>query len=147
LQGADAQKRATLRDAALQVAALIKDKKYAEAAQAAQRLPTLPENPAARKEKVKLLGPHLDVEELMSQFRSAKLGGLGIEALLDELTNGNGDAVPAAGLTDELRLAAYRTGVAAVLAKDHVPNMKPKEWLAYADAMQKSAVELAEAVQ
>lgn len=147
LQGPDGARRAAVRDAALEVARLIKDKKYTEALDQTQRLPTLPAQLGAKKDRVKLLGPHMDVEELMGQFRAAKVGGLGIEALLDQLAVSKDGIVPAAALTDELRLTAFRTAVAAELAREHVPNMKPKEWLGYADGMRKSALELADAVE
>jgi hypothetical protein len=147
LQGADAGQRATVRDAALQVAALIKDKKYAEAVKLAKELPTLPANPAAKKERLKLLGNHLDMEELMSQFRSAKLGGLGVEALLDELASSKDGMVPAAALTDELRLLAFRTAVAAELVRAELPKMKPQVWRDHAEMMRKASLELAGAVE
>jgi hypothetical protein len=146
LGGADGQQRATVRDAAVQVAALIKDKKYAEAVKLAQQLPTLPANPAARRDKVKLLGTLLDVEELMGQFRSPKVGGLGIETLLDDLGNSKGGLLPPEALTDSLRLLAYQTAVAADLSRQHVPDKKAKDWQAYAEAMRKSALQLGTAV-
>jgi hypothetical protein len=147
LRGPDARQRATVRDAALQLAALIKDKKYAEAVAQAKRLPSLPPNAAARLERIKLLGPHLDVEELMSQFRTTRLGGLGIEALLDELAVSKDGKVPTEALTDELRRLAYRTALAAELARDHLPKENPNEWQTRLGEMRKSAVELAEAAK
>jgi hypothetical protein len=83
----------------------------------------------------------------MSQFRSTKLGGLGIEELLDELAVAKGEALPAASLTDPLRLLAYQTAVAGVLAREHDPKMKAKEWQSLADQMRDSAVDLAVAVK
>jgi hypothetical protein len=147
LAGLDAEKRASIRDAAVAIARLIHAKEYAAAAKEAARLPSLPANPKAKKERLKLMGPHLDIEDLMTQFRAAKAGGLGIEALLDQLATEKNETVSAAAMTDELRLLAYRTAVAGEMAREHVPKMKVKEWQAYADDMRKSAVGLAEAVQ
>jgi hypothetical protein len=146
LGGADAQKRASVRDAAVAIARLIRDKDYTAAAKEAARLPNLPANPNAKKERVKLLGPSLDIEDLMTQFRASKAGGLGIEGLLDQLATEKNETVSAAALTGELRLLAYRTAIAGAMAREHVPKMKPKEWQGYADEMRKSAVALAEAV-
>jgi cytochrome c556 len=142
LAGPDAADRGTLRDAALQVASLIADKKFDDARKLAAQLPRLPANPKARLEKVRLLGKYLDIEELMSQFRSVKLGGLGIEARIDQLAAGAG-AVPEKELTDELRLMAYRTWLAAGLARDHVPeNGKVKEWQNWVEVMNQAAKDL-----
>jgi hypothetical protein len=62
------------------------------------------------------------------------------------LASSKDGAVPAAALTDGLRLTALRTAVAADLTLDHVPNMKPKEWYGFATAMRKAALDLAEAI-
>jgi hypothetical protein len=147
LKGPDAQQRATVRDAALVIAGMIQKKQFAEALKEVERLPSLPVNPDAKKEKVKLLGPYLDVEELMGQFRSEKVGGLGIEARLDQLNVEKGGTVSAAAMTDELRLLAVRTAIAAELAREHTPDKKPKQWQNFADQMRKSAGELADAVK
>jgi hypothetical protein len=147
LKGADAQQRATVRDAALIIAGMIQKKQFAEALKEVERLPNLPANPDAKKERVKLIGPYLDVEELMGQFRSEKVGGLGIEARLDQLSVEKGGAVSAAAMTDELRLMAVRTAVAAELAREHVPMNKAPLWQKFADQMRKSAGELADAVK
>src|SRR5262245_58378106 len=145
LAGADAAQRATVRDAALDIAALVKDKKYADAVKQAQGLAKLPAKPDAKKERVKIFGDLMELDELMGQFRGCKVGGLGIETLFDKLSASKDGVVPAAALTEELQLTAWRTAVAAELARDHVPKMAQKDWLAYADSMQKSARELADA--
>lgn len=145
LQGADAAQRASVRDASLHVAGLIRDKKYEEAVQHARRLPKLLVNPAAKKERVKMLGTHMEIDELMGQFRGVQVGGLGIEKLYDQLSANKNMTIPALALTEDLQLTALRTAVAAELSREHTVNMNPKEWLGYAEGMRKSALELADA--
>ncbi|MBL8799677.1 MAG: cytochrome c [Planctomycetia bacterium] len=147
LSGTDGAQRATLRDAALDTAARIKDKKYAEAVTQAKGLTKVAANPQARKEKVKLLGPVVDVDELMSQFRAPDKGGLDIENLFDKLAGVADGQLPAAALNDDLRLTAYRTAVAAELCKEHTPPQKAPLWQKLSDEMRLQAVRLAEAVQ
>lgn len=147
LGGPDGPQRAAMRDAALEIAALVKNKKYADAARQAKSLSRLPASKEAKKEKVKLLGPLLDVDELMGQFRSPDKGGLGIEDLLDKLEGAADGQVPAAALNDELRLLAYRTAVAAELCRDHMPPQKGQLWRKLSDDMRQQAGKLAESVQ
>jgi hypothetical protein len=140
-------KQATLRDAALEIASKIKDKKYADAVAQAKRLPTLAVNRAAKTERVKLLGEHLEIDELMGQFRGPKVGGLGIETLLDKLAGSKDGAIPPGQLNADLKLIAFRTAVAAGLTREHMPKADGKEWLSYADDMRTQSLELAKAVQ
>lgn len=147
LAGADGPQRASVRDAALVIAGLIGDKKFGEAAKEAARLPGLPAKADAKKERVKLVGPHVDVEELMTLFRATKIGGLGIEPLLDRLATEKNETISPPNLTDELRLLAYRIAVAGEMMGGHAPKMKVKEWRTQADAMRRSAADLAEAVK
>ena len=146
LSGPDGAQRATVRDAALEIALLVKNKKYAEAVQQAKTLPKLPASQQTKKEKVKLLGPQLDVEELMGQFRSPDKGGLGIEDLLDKLAGAEDGQVPAAALNDDLRLLAYRTAVAAEVCREHRPPEKAPLWRELSEEMGRQASKLAEAV-
>src|SRR5262249_37428594 len=77
LGGKDAGQRAGLRDAALEVAGLLKTGKVDDAAKKAADLKNA--KPAgAKAEKVKLTEAHINLTELMSQFRLAKAGGQGI---------------------------------------------------------------------
>jgi hypothetical protein len=143
--GNDAALRATLRDAALDIAVLVKDNKYADALKRVEGLPSLAPDPKAKREKVKLVGSQVQVDELMGQFRSAKVGGWGIEGELDRLATVKDNSLRAADLTDDLRLLAYRTAVTAELVREHVPAEKAKEWRGLAENMKKSALELAAA--
>ncbi len=146
LQGPGAAKRATIRDAALDIAAMIKEKKYPDAIAHAKRLPNLMVNATARKERVKLIGTHMEIDELMSQFRGSKIGGLGIEATLDKLGGSKDGKLPNSQLNEELVLIGFRTAVAAELTREHMPPKDAKEWLGYADDMRASSLELAKAV-
>lgn len=147
LRGPSAAKRATVRDAALDISAMIKEKKYPDAIQHARMLPKLMVNPTAKTERVKLMGTHLEIDELMSQFRGAKIGGLGIEAMFDKLSGSKGSEVPRAELNENLRWTAYRTAVAAQLTREHMPPKDAKEWLGYADDMRAASLALASAVE
>jgi hypothetical protein len=146
LAGPEAAKWATQRDAALDIAVMIKEKKYPDAIAHAKRLPNLMVNATAKKEKVKLFGTHLEIDELMSQFRGAKVGGLGIETTLDKLGGSKDGVIAKNQLNEELALIAFRTAVAAELTREHMPPKDGKEWLGYADDMRASSLELAKAV-
>jgi hypothetical protein len=147
LSGPDGLQRATVRDAALEIAVLVKNKQYAEAVLRAKALPKLPASKEAKTAKVKLLGPQLDVEELMGQFRSAEKGGLGIEDLLDKLAGSADGQLPAAALNEELRLVAYRTAVAGEVCGEHLPPLKGPLWRKLSEEMSRQAGKLAESVQ
>jgi hypothetical protein len=147
LGGIDGQQRATARDAALELAALIKKKDFATALRRLDGIATLKPNPKAKKEKSRLL-EHTDVDDLMSLFRPAARGGLNIEAKLDEL-GGVGATLPPAELTPALTAQIYLAAVTGEIIADHVPEdrTKTKQWQGFSRDMQQHAVALTEAVR
>lgn len=148
LAGADAGKRATTRDAALDLARLIRGQEFAKARKLAQGLPSLPPSASAKKEKIPLLGAHIEMDEVMSVFRKLTLGGLEIESEFDRLENDSeNQIVPAADLTEKLELFAYQTALAADLVKNHKPDKEPAQWRQRSELMRQSALELALAVK
>lgn len=150
LGGADAAQRAGVRDAALEVAALIKNKEYAKAIQRAESLPKLPADSKAKKEKVKLLGAIVDFDDVMTQFRQPPRGGLGIEGRFEELEALGGAAIPAKEMDELLARQAYLTAVAAELTAAHVPEDKKdmlKEWQKLSAEMRQHALALGAATR
>jgi hypothetical protein len=140
LAGKDAQQRATVRDAALKIADLIKDKKMDEAAKIVADLPTMKPDAKAKTEKVKIMGDKVDVQELMSQFQPTKGGGLGYEKTLIDLASSKGKKVD-----DKTPTLAYHVGIIGALSKEYVADKTPKKWEEFAEAMRSSAEELADA--
>lgn len=146
--------RATMRDAALKVAdALEKAKeseKYGDARKAADELANLKPNAAAKTMPVEpLMEKHIFIEELMSQFKVARAGGLDMEKKLQNLSiSGLRSKEIAADVMDEpLVLLSYQTAMAAKVAREFDPGNKQQVWKKYCDEMEKSAAELAEAVK
>src|SRR5262249_32013749 len=82
LSGADGQQRATVRDNALRIAALIQSKKFAEASKEAAGLATIAADPNAKKTKVTLIDKHISVHDLMNQFNHPPEGGWGVDRQL-----------------------------------------------------------------
>ncbi len=146
LDGPDAAQRATLRDAALELAATIRKKDFPAALKQVDALKTLKFDPKAKKERVKL-DDRTDYKELMQQYRHENLGGLGYEDLFTDLGSSPDKAVPAKALTDDLRRAAYHSVVVADLMAFHVPKMKADEWKKACTAMKQDALDLAAAVK
>jgi hypothetical protein len=146
LAGKDGVHRATVRDAAVALADTIKGGDYAAALKQADALAKLTANPKASRDHVKLLGPQLDIEEVMSQFRPPKPGDPGLESQLDELA-GSKDAVLSADALASLRLTAYQCAVAADLSRDHVPSENAAAWPGMVEAMRKASVELTAAIK
>lgn len=145
LSGADGAERATVRDAALKTADLIKEKKYAEAAKLAATLPKLKANPSAKKEPVKLIDTYVTYADLMHQFRMPAEGGWRVFAHLQELQT-NKDyrlELPRKEMDQKFILEAYQVAVTANLAHQHVHKTRPKEWEKYTAEMQQYAEELA----
>ncbi len=139
--------RASLRDAALKVAALVKAGKIDDAAREAAGLKNVKADPAAKTEKIKLLDVHINLEELMTQFKLPKAGGQGIESALLKLGADKKKMIPAAAMTDSLLNMAYLSAVAADLTEEHKPAKDGKDWVAYSQDMRKGSSELAEAVK
>lgn len=150
LGGTDGQQRATVRDAALEIAGLMKKEEWEAALKKVPNLLTLPADAKAKKEKVKLFGKVIDIEEVMSQFDTLKAGGQDIEKKLYDLAK-KPRTVPAANLNEDLLLTAYQTAQIAELTKDFEMPAKymrfAKDWQKYCDEMEKSSQELAGAVE
>jgi hypothetical protein len=146
LAGADGGKRATIRDTALEIAALIRKKDHAAALKQLDTLPTLAADPKVKKEPIKLEAK-IDYKDVMTQFRAPSAGGLGIEDRLDTLGRNVDDTVPAKDLTEVVLHDAYRSAVAAELLHGHQPKEDAKEWHKLADAMRRQSLDLATAVK
>lgn len=149
LDGANGQQRATVRDAALEMAALIRAKKYAEALKLLEALPTLRANPKAKKEKAMLFGMGINYEDTMVQFRQPARGGLGIGGQLEDLGANPDGKLADKELTPQLATTAYLTAIVGELIKGYVPEnkLKVKEWQTYAHDMRQQAIALAEAAK
>jgi hypothetical protein len=137
--GANGQLRATVRDGALKVAALIDSKKFDDATKLAGELATLKADTAAKKEKVKLTDK-VNVQEIMSQFSPPK-PGLGFEKVLFDLEKGKGKK----GVDESTPLIAAQVAIAAELTQQILPDKTPKKWEEFCAAMKASSVELAQA--
>ncbi len=146
LEGADGQQRATVRDAALKIAEAIDNKKFAEASKQAGELTTVKADPAAKKQKIKLIDDRVKFKDLMNQFNHPPEGGWGIhrEFYQYQLVTKN---IPSKDMGDPLLQKAYQVAVTADLITDKVPSKNQKEWAAYAGDLKGGAVELAEAVK
>lgn len=143
----DPAARASLRDAALKVAALVKAGKINDAAKQAAGLKNIKPDPAAKTEQIKLLDGPINLEELMSQFKLPKAGGQGIESTLLKLGTDKKKMIPAAAMTDSLVNLAYLSAVAADLTEVHKVPKDGKDWVTYSHDMRKGAIELAETVK
>lgn len=147
LTGKDGQQRATVRDAALNLAALVKGEKFDDAAKLASELKELKEDPKAKKEKVKLFEAHIDLQEVMSQFKQPKAGGQGIEKLLLNLATDKKKMIPPAAGNDALVVTAYQIALLSDLAHDYLPGKDKKDWDAWCVDMKKGALEMADKVK
>lgn len=164
LTGKDAAQRATLRDAALKLAGLLKNepaKVVDDAIKLAEGLKGLKPDPKAQLAQVRLFDAHIDLAETMSFFKLPKAGGQGAEVQLLKLGTDKKKMIPAAALSDSLLVAAYQTALVADLSVAYVPkevkvmDVKTKEvketdvkdWQTYTLDMKKSALELAEKVK
>lgn len=150
LGGAEGHQRATVRDAAIDIAGLMKKEEWEKALEKSQTLLTLTADAKAKKEQVKLFDAHMDIEEVMSQFDTLKAGGQDIEKKLLDLAKKRGKTIPAASLNEDLQLTAYQTAQIAELSKKFVMPAKymkfTKDWNMYCDDMEKAAQELGRAV-
>jgi hypothetical protein len=143
LAGKDGPQRASLRDAALQVAALLKAEKFDDAAQKAAELTQAKLDPKAKLDKVKLFDMHIDLTETMSQFRMPKAGGQGIEKLLLSMGADKKKTVPSTSLNDPLLVTLYQTAIAADLSHSYIPPKNAKDWLELCGDMKAGALEMA----
>jgi hypothetical protein len=148
LTGKDTGARTAVRDAAIALARAIQEQEFDKARKLAQALPSLPASSRVAKEKTPLLGKQLNMDELMSVFRKANLGGLEIEAELDRLESDSENQTVAAGeLNESLELLAYQTALAGGMLKDHRPDKNVAEWGKYSENMRRLAQELGQAVR
>ena len=148
LEGSDGQQRATVRDAALKVADLIKAKKFAEAAKLAGDLVQAKGRPSAKKEKLKLMDKYITYTDLMHQFRLPTDGGWGIFGHLQQLqTNEDYLVMPRQEINEKFILEIYQVVVTANLAHQHMHKGGPKEWDQYSTELQKFAIDLAETLK
>jgi hypothetical protein len=146
--------RATMRDAALKLAeALEKAKdsgKFDDARKQADELANLKPDASAKTTPVTpLIEKHIYIEELMSQFKIPRAGGLEIEKKLINLgsTGLRTKMLPPEAMDDQVLIMAYQTALAGKLTQEHKPDDNVKTWLKYAETMEKSAQELAVAVK
>ncbi|MBL8799678.1 MAG: hypothetical protein JNM56_37695 [Planctomycetia bacterium] len=145
LEGADAQQRATVRDAALKLAKTIDGKKYAEAIKEADALLTVKEDPKAKKDKIKLID-ELKFRELMNQFNHPPEGGYGIHRDFYQYQLGM-KGIPPTDLRDPLMFKAYQVAVSGDLINSRTPKKNEKEWAGYSADMKRAGLDLAEAVK
>jgi hypothetical protein len=144
LAGKDGAQRASLRDAALRVAALVKTKKVDDAIKAAADLKNVKADAKAKMEKIKLFDVHIDLPETMSQFKLVKARGQGIESLLFKLGQDKKRMVPPAAATDAVMQALYQTILVADLVTDYVPPKNAKAWKSHTADMRFGAVDMVE---
>jgi len=151
--GANAGRRATVRDAALRLAASIKAEKYADARLQAGSLAQLPADPKAKPRLVAIMDKQIELGEVMNHFASVRSGGTGAERKLDALADNplskKNRSLPDKELTEELRSIALRSAAVGELVKGHLNNKVKKfqkAWRDSAEAMRKSGLELAKAV-
>jgi hypothetical protein len=146
LDGKDGQQRATVRDAALKVAADIKAGKFDDAAKLAATLTSIKEDPAAKKEKVKIDDKYITFADLMHQFRPLKEGGWGIYGHLQRLQTKQYTTLPREEVNESFTMEANQIALTADLALGVAPKGKPKEFTANLETMRQAATELAEAL-
>lgn len=144
--GASPELRATLRDAALNLAGTIDRGNTAEALKLAEGLASLKPDPKAK------LGPmpimkqaKLPLSLIMRQFNTTTAGGHGIEAHYKLLT-GRVKELPAKDMTDNLILTAYQCAFVAEMIKASEAD-EPKVWAKYCDDLRGQSLELAAACQ
>lgn len=147
LKGPDAAQRAAVRDGALNVAALVKADKAAEAAKLADGLKTVKGDGKAKTERVKLFEAHIDIQELMSQYKLAKAGGQGTESALLKLATDKKKVVQPGAITDHLLATAYVTALTGELTGEYKPAKNAKDWQALAADMRKGGLEFAETLK
>lgn len=146
LTGKDGAQRATLRDGALNVATLVKTGKTADAVKAAEGLKGVKSDGKAKTERVKLFEAHIDLQELMGQYKLAKAGGQGTEAALLKLAADKKKAIPANAINDNLIATAYVAALTAELTAEYKAK-NPKDWQALSVDMRKGGLEFAETLK
>lgn len=148
LTGQDAAGRAAVRDAALTLNQHLRDQEVAQARLLARSISQLKPASTFSRDKVILLGSHIEMDELMCIFRKTNLGGLDIEAEYDRLeSDSRSQSLAAAELTERLELAAYQTALVGEMIKEYKPEKNPAQWRRYAESMRQQALALATAVK
>ena len=139
------QSMATLQHQAERVLKAVDDGKLEDARKAAKLLvPDLAADPSI---KPLPLAPEkaVDLEALMRQFSSDKVGGFGMEKALEDLVEGKGiDFEKAANLANKTAMIAVVAGHSFAPAKDDGKKTKAA-WLGFAKEMKAGALELAAA--
>jgi hypothetical protein len=147
LDAADGQQRATVRDAALKLADTIQKKNFAEALKQAEALASLPADPKAKKEKLKLIDTHVQFRDLMYQFKRPPDGGWGIDSKLYAYRLGMKSKIPFADFNDTFLMEAYQVAVTADIVMAREVKDKQKEWETIASDLRAGALQLAGAVK
>jgi hypothetical protein len=141
---------AALRDDALKVVKLVEDNNLKEAAAIAARLTPHPKGAGGKAAPV-ALEKQLDFETVMRQFSSERVGGYGIEKLLEEL--GESKDALTAEQKERLTLVGYKIAMIGHVADAYADEKneggkKTKEnWLAFSGQFRQAAVGLAEAAR
>ena len=141
---------ATLRDQALAVHKAVEEGKFADAKKLAGNLSLK----IAADPKAKLESPALikieEFENIMSQFSSARLGGFGMEDMLDELGMLKDNPNDAEAI--KIYTYARKVSMIATLTQTHTPAMLGgaktiEAWKGFAGEMHKDALNLAKAAE
>ena len=141
---------ATLRDSALAVRTAVKDGKFGDARKLAEKLALdAPVNEAVKIEPV-ALGKLEDVDLVMKQFASARMGGFGLEDYLIDLKDLKEN--PGADDVEKIRTFARKLSLIATLSAVQTPgelnNKKTQaKWELFAKDMDLSSTALAKAAE
>jgi hypothetical protein len=147
----NAMERATLRDTALKMAALIEKDNTKDARKILDEIKGgVKANPKADIKPVQFMPKHVKIEEVMKQF-SSKPGGSMLEAKLlqNYLANKKVEKakeLPAKVLNEEYALMALQTAIISEIVGNHKPQKKEgkteKDWKEYNTDMHKETLEL-----
>jgi hypothetical protein len=107
----------------------------------------LPEDPKAKKEKVKLIDSQVKVADLMQQFKRPPEGGWGIDSKLYAYRLGMKGKIPDTELKEQLLMEAYQVAVTTDQLLQRDVKDRAKDWQNFATEVQKGAVQLAESVK
>jgi hypothetical protein len=150
--GRDAQRLATLRDAAIKLADAANAKRFDDVKKDAEGLAALKPDPAAQPGKL-FVPKDFEVEDLMRPFALESLGGQGFEKRIISLTK---RPLPTAQMnkeSEELALMGYKAAMIGQIARTHDPEKEPraakdqKEWESLSADMYDAAMEFATAAK
>jgi hypothetical protein len=150
--GRDAQRLATLRDAAIKMADAAKEERFDEIKKDAEGLASVKADPAAQPGKV-FVPKDFEVEDLMRPFALPSLGGEGFEKRIISLTKRPLPAAQISRESEELALMAYKAAMIGQIAKTHNPEKEPraakdqKDWELLSGEMYEGAMEFAAAAK